>query len=431
MLMVMTRMSKIHIQVEKKKFRKTLKQIECTRLMAQFTFFMMYGGSRSGKTFNAIRLMIARACKVKSRHLIAREHLTAIKSSIIKDTIPKVFDICYPHLPYKINQGDYYLTLPNQSTIWFGGLGADERTDRILGNEYSTIFLNEASQLNYDSYNTVASRLAENVGLPLRLWADCNPTSVKHWTNMLYNMKCDPITGAPIKNPDDYGSIQMNPIDNLENLPEKYILILESMPERARKRFLDGLFLNDIEGALWTTEMLEMAKAKVPGEIMMTVIAVDPAVTSHEDSDLTGIVVCSRDVAGDGIVHDDLSLRASPNTWVQRIVNLYHEYEANAIVVETNQGGDIVEAIIKKVDRTIPVIQVKASKGKFARAEPIAALYEQGKISHTQQLIDLETEMTEYVPMNSKKSPDRLDAVVWGLTHLLLKEQATMQVRAL
>ena len=167
--------------------------------------------------------------------------------------------------------------------------------------------------------------------------------------------------------------------------------------------------------------MISNAFALEPGEIIKTVVAIDPAVTNQEDSDETGIIVASLDDIGQAVVEEDLSGKFSTLTWAQRAVNAYHKYEANEIVAEVNQGGDLVEDAIKSIDKNIKVVQVRASKGKFARAEPVSGLYEQNKVCHFKRLPDLETQLTEWVPLNTKKSPDRLDALVWAITHLMLR----------
>lgn len=403
-------------------FKKTLKQKELTELQIAVVFAMAYGGSRSGKTFLAIRNIIIRACKVKSRHLIARFRFNHVKQSVVMDTLPKVMALCFPNLPKldsMLNKSDWFMKLPNGSEIWFGGLDDKERVDKILGNEYSTIFLNECSQLSWEAVTTVMSRLAEKTELVNRMWFDCNPVGQKHWTYTVFILGQDPATGEPIANHELYGHIQINPIDNLENLPELYLKMLEGLPKRQRKRFLEGRFLKDVEGALWTDEMVEKAKAKIPGEVIKTVIAVDPSVSHSPTSDACGIVACSIDENREGIVHEDLTVKASTKTWAQRVVNAYHKYDANCVVAEVNQGGDLVEDAIHNLDSTIKVIKVHASKGKFARAEPISMLYEQNRIAHEKEMLELEGEMTEWVPMNSKESPNRIDALVWGLTYLI------------
>jgi phage terminase large subunit-like protein len=327
--------------------------------------------------------------------------------------------LAFPQLGYELNRSDWFASLSNGSEIWFGGLDDAQRVEKILGNEYSTIFLNECTQIGWDARNMVLSRLAEKSGLKLRMFYDCNPASVKHWTYTAFKQGMTP-DGERIPDFENYSSLQMNPKDNLENLPEEYLALLASLPARQRKRFLDGEFQADVEGALWNMLMLEQAKSLPETELKKTIIAVDPAVTNKEDSDTTGIIVCGLDVNNAGVVLDDLSRKASPNTWAQRIVNAYHAHQAAYVVAEVNQGGDLVEAMIKNIDKNVPVRKVRASQGKFARAEPVAALYERQQVRHAKAMPELETELCEYVPQNSKKSPDRLDALVWGLTDLVL-----------
>lgn len=400
-------------------FSKTPKQVELTNLQTLYMFVMAYGGSRSGKTFLTLRNIVIRACLFKSRHLVARLRFNHVKQSVVLDTFPKMMALCFPGLRYHLNRADWYVSFPNGSEIWFGGLDDKERVDKILGNEYSTIFLNECSQLSWEACTTVMSRLAEKSGLVNRMFFDCNPVGMKHWTYTVFQQGQDPVTGELIAGRELYASMQINPIDNLENLPEHYLKMLESLPKRQRQRFLEGRFLKDVDGALWTDAMVEAALLKKRGAIIKTIIAVDPAVTNRPDSDETGIIPMSLDENREGIVHDDLSIKASTGTWAQRVVNAYHEYRANCVVAEVNQGGDLVVDAIRNLDSTIKVVKVHAAKGKFARAEPVSMLYEQGKIAHEKRLPELEAQMTEWVPLNSKKSPDRLDALVWGLTHLI------------
>lgn len=414
-----------------KTFRKTDKQVIATRLMAQQTFTLLRGGSRSGKTFITLRNIVQRACRVQSRHLIARHRFNHVKQSIIMDTWPKMLRMCYPNLQVSLNKSDWFATLPNGSEIWFGGLDDKDRVEKILGNEYSTIFLNEISQMSWETVVLVMTRLAENSGLTLRMWMDMNPTSVKFWAKTLFMDKIDPSTGVLSKYPEKYGTMLINPYDNQDNLSQTYFDILDGLPERARKRFLLGEFQTDIEGALWDFEMIEKAKVLKVGEPVHTVIAVDPAVTNNPNSDATGIIACSIDADGNGIIHDDFSIKASPRDWAVRVVNAYEQYEANAVVVEVNQGGDLVEEVLHSVNANMKIIKVRASKGKFARAEPVASLYEQGKVAHDKAMLDLEAELTEYVPMNSTESPDRLDALVWGLSYLMIKKTKEPNIRML
>ncbi|EPQ4722231.1 DNA-packaging protein [Escherichia coli] len=178
----------------------------------------------------------------------------------------------------------------------------------------------------------------------------------------------------------------------------------------------------DQEGALWTEAMITAAhRMQITQEKIRTVIAIDPATTSSDESDETGIVACSAYGGGKNAqysVDGDYSGRMSPNDWAQAAMNAYNIHEADAMVIETNQGGDMAEATLRNAGFKGRIVKVHASKGKFARAEPISALYAQGRVAHTGSLYTLENQMMEYVPATAKKSPDRLDAMVWGITEL-------------
>ena len=400
-------------------FVKTPKQSEATKMHAEKMHTMLLGGSRSGKTFISVRNIVLRACKVKSRHLIGKTHFNQVKTSIGMDTLPKVMDICFPNVNYNINKTDWFIEFDNGSEIWLCGFDTKERTEKILGKEYSTIYFNESTDMEDETVETLLTRLAENSGLELKAYYDCNPKSRKHWTYTKF-IKGLTQDGKTLENFDEYGWLKMNPKDNVGNLPKKYFDILNNMSEKKKLRFLEGEFQDDIEGALWNFDMMVSAKNKPLRELKKVVIAIDPAVSQNENSDLTGITACGLDVNNEGVVLEDVSIKSSPNVWANRAINLYHKHQAAYIVAEVNQGGDMVETIINNIDPNIKVVKVHASRGKFARAEPVAALYERGLIKHCDGLDELENEMCEYVPLNSKKSPDRMDAMVWAFFDLML-----------
>jgi len=405
-------------------FSKTTKQTIATKLIAGFMYVLLFGGSRSGKTFLIIRCIIIRACKTKSRHVILRKHFNHLKASIIYDTLPMVLELCFPNLPSldsMLNKSDWFLTLPNGSTIWFAGLDDKARTEKVLGTEYSTIYYNESSMITYDSFLIGLTRLAETSGLKLRCILDCNPPGKKHWIYKIFFKAEDPISGeAKIDFEEDYTHLQMNPTDNEENLSPAYLKILRNLPKRQRQRFLDGLFLEDVEGALWTDEMVSWTKHREPGNIVKTVVALDPSTTNNKGSDECGIIVASKDDLDQGIVEADLSRKTSTNKWANIAVSAYHDYAANYIVAESNQGGDLVKDVIKNIDPNIKVRLVHASKSKKARGEPVAQLYEeeQKRIIHMEDFMELEEELTQWVPDESTESPNRLDGLVWALSDL-------------
>lgn len=192
--------------------------------------------------------MIVRACKVKSRHLIVRLRFNHVKKSIWLDSLPKVFSLAFPELSYKTNNSDYYISLPNGSEIWIGGLDDKERVEKILGNEYSTVFFNECSQIPHSSVSMTLTRLAEKNELTKKAYYDMNPSNVKSWTYWLFVKKINQEDNTPIKNPDNYVSMLMNPEDNLENIDSNYLDRLALLPERERNRFLHGLFAEVDDG---------------------------------------------------------------------------------------------------------------------------------------------------------------------------------------
>lgn len=216
--------------------------------------------------------------------------------------------------------------------------------------------------------------------------------------------------------------------DNRANLAPAFFRQIVSRYEGTRlgRQELYAEILDDIPGALWTREMVRvlvppriLRHGEVELDLARVVVAIDPAVTHGEDSDETGIVVAGLDVGGKGHVLADRSCRLSPDGWARRAVAAYHEYKADRIVAEVNNGGDLVESVLRAVDPSIPYTAVHASRGKRVRAEPVAALYEQGKVTHAEVFPELEDQLCTYTP-ESGDSPDRLDALVWAVTHLML-----------
>mgnify|MGYP000630773178 CR=1 FL=1 len=407
-------------------FSRTDKQREATAILAGSEEAGLFGGSRSGKTFIIIRSIIIRACKTKSRHLIARLHFNHVKTSIWYDTLPKVLETCFPDLKVEMNKSDWFIKFPNGSEIWLGGVDDKERVEKILGTEFSTIYINETSQVSYDAVTMLQTRLAENSGLELRMWYDFNPPSKKHWTYLYFVLGISPEDLKPLAEKIPY--LIMNPGDNLQNLPPSYLKRLARLPKRQRDRFLDGKFTLDTEGALWTYDQIIDARARDIAIVNRTVVAVDPAVTNNPDSDECGIIVASsenkamEDVDGELVdafrIDADYSGKFSTQTWALRAINAYNHHDADAIVAEVNQGGDLVEDVLRLNGFKGRVIKIHAKKGKALRAEPIVALYEQDRVAHADDLDDLESEMMEWVPMNTKDSPNRIDAAVYAIAEL-------------
>jgi phage terminase large subunit-like protein len=211
--------------------------------------------------------------------------------------------------------------------------------------------------------------------------------------------------------------------DNAANLAPAALAELRARYEGTRlgRQELYAELLLDVPGALWQVAQFDVDGFRVGNapELVRAVVAVDPAVTSEEDSDATGIVAVGLGVDGDLYVLADRTVRASPDGWARVAVDLYDEVEGDRIVAEVNNGGDLVETVLRTVDHAVPYRKVTASRGKRLRAEPVAALYEQGRVHHVGQLGDLEEQMVSWTP-EVGWSPDRLDALVWAVTDLVL-----------
>lgn len=414
-------------------FRLTRKQERANQMLgADAMHNMLYGGARSGKTFLLMRAVATRAVAMPSRHAVLRFRFNHVKASIIYDTLPKMMDLCFPELVKRchLDKSDWFYAMPSAggkwSEIWFGGLDDKERTEKILGQEYSTAYLNECSQIPWASRNMAVTRIAEKSGLRPKMYYDCNPPSKAHWTYKVFVEKKDPDRKGFLPNPENYSGFVMNPEDNKENLTEAYLQELHNLPERERQRFLLGLFADTDKSALWYPELIDQQRildgTKLP-EMRRIVIAVDPSGCSGPEdtrSDEIGIVVIGLGVDGNAYVLEDLSGRMSAAEWPKAVVAAYDRHSADKVVGETNYGGDMVRQVIHAVRPSIPFSCVTASRGKVVRAEPIAALYEQQKVFLVGYFPELEEQMCAMTTAGylGTRSPDRLDAKVWGITEL-------------
>lgn len=209
--------------------------------------------------------------------------------------------------------------------------------------------------------------------------------------------------------------------DNRANLAPAFFekIIARYEGTRLGRQELYAEILTDVPGALWNRSMIEIGRvAKPPTTLRRIVVSIDPAASANEDSAETGIIVAGIGEDGHGYVLEDVSLTASPDKWARQAVSAFYVHGADRIVAEVNNGGDMVEHTLRTVDRTVPYKAVRASRGKEIRAEPVAALYEQGRIHHVGYFGPLEDQLCTWLP--GEKSPDRLDALVWALTELML-----------
>jgi phage terminase large subunit-like protein len=414
----------------------TPKQAAAQEILAgDATHCMLFGGSRSGKTFLLTRNVAMRALKApESRHAILRFRFNAVKASIVMDTFPKVMKVAFPGVKWGLNKTDWFAEFENGSQVWFGGLDDKERTEKILGQEHATIYLNECSQISLDSRNMAVTRLAQKVDqvidgvatrLRPRMYYDCNPPTKAHWAYRLFVEKVDPETRVALAQPADYAHFQINPQDNAENISDGYLDTLKSLSARLQRRFLKGEWGDANPNALFQEADIDkwrVTDGTLP-EMVRIVVGVDPSGSDDEDNadnDEIGITVGGLGVDGNAYLLEDLTLKAGPATWARITTSAFDRHEADCVVGEVNYGGAMVRHTIQTARPRTPFKMVTATRGKHVRAEPFSALYEQGKVRHAGDFVKLEDELCAMstVGYTGQGSPNRADSWIWVLSEL-------------
>ena len=281
---------------------------------------------------------------------------------------------------------------------------ADE-PERLRGKQHSGLWADELAAWRYPE-----SWAQAMLGMRLGKHPQACITTTPKPTKLIRELIKDPATYVT----------RGSTYDNRLNLAPSFFSSIIKTYEGTRlgRQELNAEILNDNPSALWNRKQIDDLRVREAPELKRVVVAVDPAVTSNEDSDETGIVVAGIGIDDEFYVLADYSLIATPQGWAKQAVTAYLDHSADRLIAETNNGGDLVEAIIRNVDKNVSYKKVTASRGKMIRAEPIAALYEQGRVHHVGGFDRLEDQMVEFNPIESTSSPDRMDALVWALTAL-------------
>lgn len=287
---------------------------------------------------------------------------------------------------------------------------ADE-PERLRGKQHMALWMDEAAAWRYpDAYDQamLGLRLGDNP----RAVVTTTPRPVR----LVRELLASPTTVVT----------RGSTYENQANLAPAFLeqIVTKYEGTRLGRQELLGEYLDDFPGALWTRSMIVQKEAP---DMRRVVVAIDPAVTATEESDETGIIVAGVGVDGKGYVLADRTCRLSPDGWAKRAVAAYHEFKADRIVAETNNGGDMVGLTIATVDRRVPFTKVHASRGKAIRAEPVAALYEQSRVFHAAAFPELEDQLCSWTP-ESGESPDRLDALVWALSDLMVTAEPSRKL---
>ena len=391
-------------------------------------YFMITGGRGSGKSYAVSTAVCMDQSTATYNTLYLRQTLVSAHISIIPEFWEKIELL---NLTDKYDRGLTEISCRfSPWKIFFRGIqtskGSNEAQLKSIKRVGSAL-IDEAQEVTDEAAFDRIDFSLRDKGIKNRVFFSLNPTNTKHWIYRRFFKE----RGIP----DDFNGIAGDTCyihtdyrDNRENLDPDFLRLAEDCrrnnPAKYRNIFL-GFWAGEVEGALWTEEMIDAWRVEsAPPDLDRIVVAVDPAVTSADDSDETGIVVAGvKRIRGEAhyFILADRSKHSSPQTWGAAVVNAYREYHADRVVAEVNNGGDLVEIMLKGFGARIPYKALHASRGKLVRAEPVAALYERGLVHHVGRFGLLEDQMRTYQGRDTEKSPDRMDALVWALTELSSK----------
>jgi hypothetical protein len=404
---------------------------------------LLYGGAAGGGKSDWLLLHAVSEMEAHpgNRGVIFRR----VMPSLVRSLWPRAVTIL--HGRADINKNEHTFTFPNSSVLEFGHLEHVDSVHRYQGAEYGFIGFEEVTEFLESQWEYMRTRLrAPAPGVRPHMVATANPGGVGHtWVKRRWVApKVEDVNpGSPVpapgvvwqatppagvREPRLRGFVPATLADNptLTERDPQYAANLASIGNRALRLAMqtgDWDAIDAIEGALWSWDWIEprrMAPGSVEGYIgglVRVVTAVDPAGSTNKDSDETGIVTVGKGSDGRGYVLNDASLIGTPGEWAATAVNEARRWQADALVVERNYGGDMARHTLAQIAGHMPIIEVNAKRGKVLRAEPIAHLYEQGRVSHLGTFPELESQQTTWVPSDSD-SPDRVDALVHGLTEL-------------
>lgn len=377
-------------------------------------YYLVTGGRGSGKSWVLSMFLLNLTYEEGHVILFTRWTLTSAFISIIPEFIEKI-ELLEKEADFEITQNEIVNKLTG-SRILFRGIKTSQGTATANLKSISgvtTFILDEAEELvDEDVFDRIDLSIRA-VNKPNRVILVMNPSFKSHWVykRFVHN-----------PSPEYCTNIHTTYLDNVQNLSQSFIdqanRVKEENLHRYEHLFL-GKWLDDAEGLLWNRPILDRARITTKPDLKRIVVAIDPAVTANMESDETGIVICATDHHGKGYVLEDLSGKYSPNEWGMIAKTAFDRWNCDCVVAEKNQGGDMVEAVLRSMGVKYRVKLVSATRGKYVRAEPIYSLYEQHKIYHVGHFPLLESQMITFDP-DKGKSPDRVDALVWGMTELML-----------
>lgn len=322
---------------------------------------------------------------------------------------------------YKHKEGPIYepskkrLVWPNGAKAFFY---SGDRPNQLRGPQFDAVWIDELCKFQKIDELWEQIIFTLRIGENPRMIITTTPKSSQAFRKIVNSKEIVISTGSTLDNNSIGDSTKLRILEKYENTG-------------TGAREIYGELSDDAEGALWTSQLVENSRVDHCPELKRVVVAIDPAVSTGEQSSETGIVVAGLGYDGIAYVLEDVSCKGTPNTWIEAAIDAYDRHQADRIIAEINMGGNLVEQVLKTRNRHASLKTVRASRGKATRAEPVVALYEQGRVKHVENkkrdnLLLLEEQMTNFVPGISKKSPDRMDALVWAITELMLSRSVAL-----
>lgn len=372
-----------------------------------YTAILLLCGRGWGKSHWLSNAIIDDALSADNRRLLlmAADYNNLKKVNFLGDS--GIISCINPNIDYEFNKSDLTLTFENGSQIISYSA---EAYDKTRGSQYHNAYIDELAAWQYAEEGLEAARLVLRLGLNPRLFIATTPRPTPVIKSLAADDRTMVVHG---KTGDNYF------------LPQSYLSELQrTLTDRMFRQECLAEILDDNPYALFQMSHINRDRVQRRPELRRIVVAVDPAISANEDSDETGIIVAGLGFDNHAYILEDCTVSsATPEEWRRAVIGAYEKWEADRIVAEVNQGGDMVEHVLRSgrpETRIPPILKIRASKGKAIRAEPVAAFYERGEVHHVGTHLHLERQMTEWDPVNSKKSPDRLDALVWAITELLV-----------
>ena len=380
----------------------------------EWTTWFLLGGRGSGKTRSGAEYVQEQAQTGAAKRIALVGPTVADVRDVMIEGDSGILAVARPDQRPRYEPSKRRLTWPNGTV---GTTFSADKPDRMRGPQHDLAWCDEVGAWRY------ATDAWDNLMFGLRLGrARACVTTTPRPIKLIRDLRDDPLCRM----------VKMTTWENYRNLSPAYFdrVVAKYVGTRLGRQELLAEILDDVPGALWHRKMFD--DRRQPQEIynaegesigidmQRIVVAIDPAATSSEDADETGIVVVGKGNDGFGYVLDDGSGRYTPDGWGRRAIGLFNRWDADRIIAEVNNGGEMVEHVLRTVDRTIPYKPVHASRGKQVRAEPVSALYEQERIFHVRPFDELEDQLCTWTPQHVGESPDRLDALVWGFTELFI-----------